>query len=287
MGRVEGKVALVTGAARGQGRSHAVRLAEEGADIIALDACADIASNPYHLATEEDLAETVKLVEKLDRRIYARKADVRERAQIQKVVGEGLALFGQLDIVVAQAGIAPLGPDVPPVAFTDSVDVKLAGVTNTVSVALPHLKAGASIICTGSSGAYVGVGAANPAVAEGGGIGGLGYTFASQALAHFVHDLAFGLGPHDIRVNAIHPGNVNSDMLAGLNHIMRPDLENPTQDDCKVSYRGIHLMPHDWLEPSDISNTVLYLASDESRFVTAMQMHVDCGVYVKNNSFKL
>lgn len=287
MGRVDGKVAFISGAARGQGRSHALRLAEEGADIIAVDLCEDVATNPYPLAREEDLAETALLVEKFGRRIIARKADVRERAQLQAVIDEGIAEFGHLDVVVAQAGIAPLAPDSSPVAFMDAVDIKLAGVTNTVSVAMPHLKAGASIICTGSAGAYSGSGATNPAIAEGGGAGGLGYTYAVQAVAQFVHDLALAVGPLNIRVNGIHPGNTNTSMLHGLYPIMRPDLENPTKEDAEVSFRAIHLMPVTYVEPLDISNTVLFLASDESRLVTGMQMHTDAGVFVKNNAFKI
>src|SRR5580700_7800694 len=140
-GRMQGKVALVTGAARGQGRSHAVRLAQEGADIIAVDVCSQINSVPYPMATEADLAETARLVEELDRRVVTRVADVRDRGPLAAAVAAGVAALGHLDVVVANAGIIPLGSDVPPVAFLDTVSVDLVGVINTVEATFPHLPA--------------------------------------------------------------------------------------------------------------------------------------------------
>ncbi len=149
-GRLEGKVAFITGAARGQGRSHAIRLAEEGADIIAIDICKQIESNLYPLSTPEDLAETAKAVENLDRRIIARQADVRDRNALQAVVDEGVAEFGHLDVVVANAGIMPMGVE-NPMDFVDATDVDLIGVMNTVAVSIPHLPDGAAIVVTGSN----------------------------------------------------------------------------------------------------------------------------------------
>jgi SDR family mycofactocin-dependent oxidoreductase len=274
-GRVEGKVALVTGAARGQGRSHALRLAEEGADIIAVDICEGIASNDaYPLATEADLAETVRLVESADRRIVSRKADVRDRGQLAAAVADGVAELGRLDVVVANAGICPQGnPDVT--SFLDVVAVNLGGVITTVEVALPHLADGASIIATGSIAGMMNGTTDNPTS----GPGGAGYTHAKRGVARFVHDLALQLAPRQIRVNAVHPTNVETPML--LNDVMykvfRPDLGAPTLQDAEVTMGFMHPMGVPYVQPSDISNAVLFLASDESRYVTGLQMKVDAG----------
>ena len=150
MGRVQGKVAFVTGAARGQGRSHAVRLAEEGADIIAVDLCKDVDTIGYPMATPDDLKETARLVEKLGQKVVAVEADVRERAQLQDALDRGLAELGKVDVVIAQAGIAGMKGTPPLQAWTDVIDTNLIGVINAVHVALPHLSAGASVIATGS-----------------------------------------------------------------------------------------------------------------------------------------
>ncbi|NED59371.1 SDR family NAD(P)-dependent oxidoreductase, partial [Streptomyces sp. SID10244] len=152
MGKLDGRVAVITGAGRGQGRSHAVTLAAAGADIIAIDLCADIATNEYGLATEDDLDETRRLVEKEDRRCLTAIADVREPGQLRTAIREGVDELGGLHIVVANAGICPLG-DVARTAFLDAVDVDLVGVINTVSAAFPYLSSGASIIATGSAAA--------------------------------------------------------------------------------------------------------------------------------------
>src|SRR6478735_5975255 len=211
MGRVEGKVALISGAGRGQGRSHAQLLAAEGADIIAVDICEDIETNEYPLARPEDLDETARLVEKEGRRVHAEIADVRDRAALSAAIDRGVAEFGKLDIVVANAGICPLTAGQPPQAFVDAVDVDLIGVMNLIHASMKHLTAGASIIATGSVAAFMAT-AANTAGMDGG-PGGAGYAFAKQVVAHYVNDLANALGPEQIRVNAIHPTNVNTDML--------------------------------------------------------------------------
>src|SRR5690349_6111045 len=152
-GRVQGKVAFITGAGRGQGRSHAVRLAEEGADIIAIDICQDIDSNKYALAGPEDLKETARLVEALGRRVVAIQADVRELAQVRDALERGMAELGGLHVVVAQAGIAPLRGEPPLQAWSDVINVNLMGTINAIQAALPHLTEGASIIATGSTAA--------------------------------------------------------------------------------------------------------------------------------------
>src|ERR1700728_2875299 len=178
-GRLEGKVAFITGAARGQGRSHAIRLAEEGADIIAVDICHQIDSNPYPLSTPEDLDETVRNVEKLDRRIVARQADVRRRDELEGALRDGLAELGRLDIVVANAGILPMAMGDPdPMDFVDAVDVDLIGVMNAVASALPHLADAASIVVTGSTAGMMPGRADNPTM----GPGGAGYSWSKRTL---------------------------------------------------------------------------------------------------------
>jgi len=281
-GRLEGKVAFVTGAARGQGRSHALRLAGEGADIIAIDLCEDIDTNHYPLATEADLAETARQVEALDRRVVTYQADVRERSQVVDALAKGVAELGRLDIVVAQAGIAPLGADVPPQAFIDAVEVDLVGEIIAVGAALPYLKAGASIICTGSVAGLLAGGTDSPAA----GPGGAGYSYAKRGVARFVHDLALQLAPHSIRVNAVHPTNVNTDMLQSepMYKSFRPDLEHPTREDAEPAFHSMQPMPIPYVEPIDISNAVLFLASDDARYVTGLQLKVDAGALLASTT---
>src|SRR6266700_3181181 len=199
MGKLDGKVAVVTGAARGQGRSHAVTLAQAGADIIALDICADIENVKYPLATPADLAETQQLVEKLDRRAVTYQADVREPSQVRAAVDSGVSELGRLDIVVANAGIAPLGPGLPGSAFLDAVNVNFAGVVNLVTAAYPHLEAGAL-------------------------------------------------------------------------------------EDFEPASAAMFPLPISWLEPRDISAAVVFLASDDARYITGQQLRVDGGVALKHTS---
>ena len=272
-GRMDGKLAFITGAARGQGRSHAVRLAQEGADIIAVDLCAQIESVPYPMAVESDLAETVRLVEALDRRIVSAVADVREPSQLTAAVDAGIAELGHLDVVVANAGISPIGKDVPPIAFFQTVSVNLSGVVNTIEAAFPHLTAGASIVCIGSMAALL-QGAVDSA-----GPGAAGYAHAKRAVARLVHDLALQLAPLSIRVNAVHPGNIDTDMLQNdaMYKLFRPDLEHPTHDDVQAAFGSMHKLPVNTLDPVDISEAVLYLASDAARYVTGQQLRVDAG----------
>ncbi len=283
MGRLSGKVAFISGLARGQGRSHAVAMAGEGADIIGIDLCADIETNRYPLATPSDLDETVKLVEGLDRRIVATVADVRDPSAVRTAIGDGVAQLGRLDVVVANAGICPLGGDLPATAFADVVDVNLVGVINTVHAALPHLTAGASIIATGSLAAFLAGSVDNPSS----GPGGLGYGFAKKVVANYVNDLALCLAKDRIRVNAVHPTNCNTDMLhsAPMYAQFRPDLEEPTREDAEAVFPVLNAMPTPWVEPGDISHAVVYLASDESRFVTGMQLRIDAGGYLKAHPF--
>jgi len=280
MGRVEDKVAFITGAARGQGRSHAVHLAEEGADIIAVDICEDITSNEYPLARPEDLDETVRLVEKTGRRIVPIQVDVRDRQALAEALDRGITELGKLDVVVANAGICPLGEGLPVEAFIDAVDVDLVGVINAVHVALPRLGEGASIIMTGSV-----AGLLSSASSGSGpqGLGGAGYNLAKRVIVEYSTTLAVKLAPKSIRVNAVHPTNCNTDMLQSepMYKTFRPDLANPTVAEAEEGFRSFQAMPVPWVEPADISYAVVYLASDESRYITGLQLPVDAGATIK------
>ncbi|GAB2832023.1 mycofactocin-coupled SDR family oxidoreductase [Actinocorallia aurea] len=285
MGRVEGKVAFITGAARGQGRSHAVRLAEEGADIIAVDICHDIETNMYPLATSEDLSETARLVEKLGRRVVAVEADVRDRSQLTAAIERGIAELGGLDVVVAQAGIMPSHGEPPTMlGWIDVVDTNLLGVINAAHASIPHLKEGGVFIATGSAAAFMtGMQIAEPGKDP----GGAGYQYAKRALSEFVHELARNLAPRSIRANAVHPTNCNTDMLNSdpMYKAFRPDLENPTREDALPAFPAQQAMPIPYIEPVDISNAVVYLASEEARYVTGLQLRVDGGSYLKFHDF--
>lgn len=273
MGRVAGKTVLITGAARGQGRSHALCMAREGADIVGLDLCADIESAGYPLARKEELEETARLVRETGRRIVVRQADVREPTEVRDAVAAGVSEFGALDGVVANAGICPV-TNTDPQSFIDVANTNFLGVANTVTAALPHLGPGSSIVATGSIAAMM------PNLGTGG-AGGLGYAWAKRTVSSYVNDLAIALGPQRIRVNVVHPTNVNTDMFQSdpMYRVFRPDLENPTREDAEPAFRTLHPMPLGYVEASDISAAVLYLLSDESRYVTGTQLRVDAGAY--------
>lgn len=277
-GRVEGKVAFITGAARGQGRSHAVRLAEEGADIIAIDICGPVSSNPQIApATRDDLAETADLVKQLNRRIVTAEVDVRDYAAVKAAVDNGVEQLGRLDIICANAGIGNGGQTLDHTSeedWTDMIDVNLSGVWKSVKAAVPHLISqgqGGSIILTSSVGGLKAYPHTGHYIAAKHGVVGLMRTFAVE------------LGHHSIRVNSVHPTNVNTPLFMneGTMKLFRPDLENPGPDDMKVVAQMMHVLPVGWVEPVDISNVVLFLASDESRYVTGLPMTVDAGSMLK------
>jgi SDR family mycofactocin-dependent oxidoreductase len=280
VGRVEGKVAFVTGAARGQGRSHAVRLAEEGADIIAIDLCDDIDSIGYPLARPEDLEETAKLVEKTGQGVVTAQADVRDASQLRAALDNGIAQFGKLDIVVAQAGVAGMHGDPPLQAWCDVINTNLVGTINAIQVALPHLREGASIIATASTAALMDVPKKDNPGAD---PGGMAYMHSKRAIAYYVHDLATELAVRGIRANVVHPTNCNTAMLQSepMYRSFRPDLEHPTRADAEPVFGVQQAMRIPYIEPEDISNAVLWLASDEARYVTGMQLRVDAGGYLK------
>lgn len=279
-GRVEGKVVLITGGARGQGRSHALKLAEEGADIILFDICEDVECNDYALATPRDLEEAGLEVEKTGRKVYTAQVDVRDRVALARELANAVAEFGKLDVVVANAGICPLGTDKPIGAFVDAFDVDFIGVANTVHAALPYLEAGASIISTGS---VAGLIAATQSGTGPAGPGGAGYNFAKQMVDSYTKQLATQLAPHSIRANVVHPTNCNTPMLNSepMYKVFRPDLENPTREDALLAFPAMQAMPIPYIEPEDISNVVCFLASDESRYITGGQFKVDAGAMLK------
>jgi SDR family mycofactocin-dependent oxidoreductase len=280
VGRVDGKVAFITGAARGQGRSHAIRLAEEGADIIAIDLCQNIDSIGYPLATPEDLEETAQFVEKTGQRIITAQADVREAAALKEALEYGIAELGKVDIVVAQAGIAGMKGTPPMQTWTDVINTNLVGTINAIQVALPHLQEGASIIATGSTAALMDTAKKDNPGAD---PGGMAYMTAKRLLSQYVHDLATELSVRGIRANVVHPTNCNTDMLQSepMYRSFRPDLEHPTRADAEPVFGIQQAMRIPFIEPQDISNAILWLASDESRYVTGLQLRVDGGGYLK------
>jgi SDR family mycofactocin-dependent oxidoreductase len=279
-GRVRGKVAFVTGAARGQGRSHAVRLAEEGADIIAVDLCRDLDTIGYPMAVPEDLEETARLIEKTGQGAVIAQADVRDVAQLRAALEQGVAEFGRLDIVVAQAGVAGMKGQPPLQAWCDVINTNLMGTINAIQVALPHLGEGASIIATGSTAALMD---ASKKDNPGNDPGGMAYMTSKRLLSQYVWDLATELAPRGIRANVIHPTNCNTDMLQSdpMYRSFRPDLEHPTRHDAEPVFGVQQAMRIPFIEPEDISNAVLWLASDEARYVTGLQLRVDAGGYLK------
>jgi (+)-trans-carveol dehydrogenase len=276
-GRLEGKVAFITGAARGQGRAHAVRMAQEGADIIAVDICKQIDSVQIPLSNPEDLAETADLVKGLNRRVYTAEVDVRDYAALKAAVDAGVEEFGKLDIIVANAGIGNGGQTLDKTSepdWNDMIAVNLSGVWKTVKAGVPHILAGGrggSIILTSSVGGLKAYPHTGHYVAAKHGVVGLMRTFAVE------------LGAQNIRVNSVHPTNVNTPLFMNepTMKLFRPDLENPGPEDMKVIGQLMHTLPIGWVEPEDIANAVLFLASDEARFITGVTLPVDGGSCLK------
>lgn len=278
MGLLDGKVAFVTGAGRGQGRSHARRLAEEGADIIAIDACATPDWLYYDLASEEDLAQTVKDVEALDRRIVARKADIRNLDQVRAVLDEGIAeLGGRLDIVAANAAIISQPQatwDIDVDQFRELVDVTLTGTFITIKAAVPPM------IEAGNGGAIT-LTSSGAALINGGGLGD--YKAAKNGVLALMRTLACELAEHFIRVNAVCPTACDTPMIQNENlyRAFRPDLDQPGRDDVKEGFSKMNLLPIPWVEPADISNAIVWLSSDQARYVTGVTLPVDAGNALK------
>ena len=275
MGKLDGKVAFITGVARGQGRSHAIRLAQEGADIVGIDACANVRSVIYDLATPDDLAETVRQVEALDRRILVNQVDIRDSTGVKQAVDDGVAQLGRLDIVLANAGIASFSPaeDMSDDMWDDMIDINLSGQFRSVRPAIPHLKAnpdGGAIVMTSSTAG--GKGLANLAH----------YCAAKHGLAGMMKALAHELAPHRIRVNVINPTNVDTTMIhnEAIYQVFFPDRDpaTVTREDTVPIMRAMNLLPIPWVEVSDISEAILYLVSDSGRYVTGIELPVDAGM---------
>jgi (+)-trans-carveol dehydrogenase len=277
-GRVQGKVALVTGAARGQGRSHALRLAEEGADIIAVDIASQIATVPYTMSTTDDLAETARQVEALDRRIVAAQADVRDWASLKNAVDDGVIELGRLDIVSANAGIFSSGTleELTDEAWNDMIAVNLTGVWHTIKATAPHIRAsrrGGSIILTSSTAGLRGMEHIGH------------YVAAKHGVVGIMRTAALELAKDSIRVNSVHPTSVNTDMIhnAATYQLFAPELPESerTKDVLGTRFQATNVLPVPWVESVDISNAVLWLASDESRYVTGLELKVDAGQMLK------
>jgi len=276
VGDLSGKTALITGAARGQGRSHAVRLAELGANVIAIDVCAPLGSVPYPLATAEDLQMTERMVQEFTRGVLAKQVDVRDFDAVDAAVQEGLALFGHIDVVVANAGVLSFAPaeDITESMWDDVIDVNLKGVWHTCKACIPAMKtrgAGGSIIIISSVAGFKAWENQAHYVASKHGVIGLMRTLARE------------LAPHRIRVNTVHPTSVLTDMIdnEALFRLFLPDHESPTRADVEPLFWQQNSLPLPWVEPRDISNAVAFLASDAASTITGITLPVDAGTLLK------
>jgi SDR family mycofactocin-dependent oxidoreductase len=272
-GRLAGRVVLVTGAARGQGRSHCLRLAEEGADVIAVDLCAPVPGTDYPPPAITDLDATAEAVRALGRRVVARVGDVRDAEALSDLVGRASAELGGVDLVVANAGIAVAAPaaEHPAGLWQSVIDTNLTGVWNTVQAALPHLlsRGRGSIVVTSSANGGL---KAPPHLAA--------YAASKFGVVGLVRSLAHELGPRGIRVNAVHPTAVSTPMIhnEATYRLFAPHVADPGPDDVAPVFAQFHSLPVPWIEPGDVSNAVLWLASDEARYVTGISLPVDAGL---------
>jgi SDR family mycofactocin-dependent oxidoreductase len=274
--RLEGKVAFVTGAARGQGRNHCIRLAGEGARIIAIDACAAIDTVPYEGTSPEDLKETIRLVEQAGGEIHAAQADVRDLAALTEVVEEGVDRFGRLDVVVANAGIVTYGElaELSEEQWQTMIDVNLTGVWKTIRASVPKM------LEAGNGGAVVLISSTAGLKA----LHTLGhYVAAKHGVVGLARNLANELAPSNIRVNALAPTNVNTIMLnnPGVFKMFRPDLDAPTAEDAHSGFVEHHLLKVPMIDQDDVSNALLFLVSDEGRYITGHVLPVDLGLMAK------
>jgi SDR family mycofactocin-dependent oxidoreductase len=266
MGNLENKVAFITGAARGQGRSHAIRLAREGADIIAVDICRQIDSVPYPMSSPADLAGTVASVTALGRRIVATEADVRDFNQLSAAFTAGISELGRVDIVLANAGIGPLSIHHRVQEWQDVLDVNLTGTYNTIRVAAPIMierRSGGAIVLTSSTAGLTGYGGDSPGV--------LGYVASKHGIVGLMRSYANYLAPHQIRVNSVHPTAVNTPM--GVNDAVREFFDS----DPSLAVSLANALPVSMIEPSDVSDAVAWLVSDHARYVTGVALPVDAG----------
>jgi SDR family mycofactocin-dependent oxidoreductase len=277
MSKLEGKVAFITGAARGQGRSHAVRLAEDGADIVAVDICADVETVPYPLGTADELAETAKLVEAAGRRCATATADIRSLEQLGAAVDLAKETFGQIDILVSNAGIWSGATDswsLDEETWQTMIDINLTGQWKTAKAVVPTMIEGGNggaITITSSS---IGLKATT---------GNVHYTSAKHGVIGLVRTLAHELAPHNIRVNAVCPTTVNSPMITNdaLYSLFRPDLESPSLADAEPGLNDLNLLDVTMMEPAEVSAAISWLVSDDARYVTGIALPVDAGSTAK------
>lgn len=276
MDRMDGKVVMVTGAARGQGRAHAIRLAREGASVVAVDACTTYDHIDYPLPTPDDLKETARLVEEVDGRVETMIADVRNPEQLDEAVALAVQNFGSLTTVCVNAGIGGERGTMWKTheeVWRTVLDVNLLGAWKTITAAMPALidNGGGSVIVTSSLGGIRGLRHSAAYVAAKHGVVGMMRTLANEA------------GEYNIRVNAVLPGNTNTPLFMNPStfKLFRPDLDSPTVDDVRETARGLVLLPTPWVEAEDVANAVLWLASDESRFITGVEIPVDAGWHAK------
>lgn len=277
MSKLQGKVAFVTGAARGQGRSHALRLAADGADIVAVDICADAATVPYPLGTAEELAETAALVEKAGRRCVTATADIRSLEQLGAAVDQAKEAFGQIDILVSNAGIWSSSTDswsLDEETWQAMIDINLTGQWKTAKAVIPTMIEagnGGAITVTSSS---IGLKAT---------AGNVHYTSAKHGVIGLVRTLAHELAPHDIRVNAICPTAVKTEMITNdsLYRLFRPDLESPSLPEVEPGLADLNMLDVSLIEPEDVSAAISWLVSDDARYVTGIALPVDAGSTAK------
>ncbi|HEY2478634.1 MAG TPA: mycofactocin-coupled SDR family oxidoreductase [Solirubrobacterales bacterium] len=277
MSKLEGKVAFITGAARSQGRSHAVRLAEDGADIVAVDVCADLETVPYPLGTADELAETAKLVEAAGRRCVTATADIRSLEQLGAAVDLAKETFGRIDILVSNAGIWSGSTDswsLDEETWQTMIDINLTGQWKTAKAVVPTMiegGTGGAITITSSS---IGLKATT---------GNVHYTSAKHGVIGLVRTLAHELAPHDIRVNAVCPTTVNSPMITNdaLYSLFRPDLESPSLADAEPGLNDLNLLDVSMMEPAEVSAAISWLVSDDARYVTGIALPVDAGSTAK------
>jgi (+)-trans-carveol dehydrogenase len=277
MSKLQGKVAFITGGARGQGRSHAVRLAEDGADIVAVDVCAEVETVPYPMGTADELAETAKLVEATGRRCATAVADIRSLEQLGAAVDLAKETFGQIDILVSNAGIWSGSTDswsLDEETWQTMIDINLTGQWKTAKAVVPTMIEGGSggaITITSSS---IGLKATT---------GNVHYTSAKHGVIGLVRTLAHELAPHNIRVNAVCPTTVNSPMITNdaLYSLFRPDLESPSLADAEPGLKDLNLLDVSMMEPAEVSAAISWLVSDDARYVTGIALPVDAGSTAK------
>jgi (+)-trans-carveol dehydrogenase len=274
--RFEDKVVFISGAARGQGREHAIRFAKEGARIIGFDVCSDQPTTPYPLATEEDLAETVRRVESAGGAMHAEVADVRDLNRLREVLKGGMDKYGRLDVILANAGTYSPGPVqwLTSEAWDETISINLTGVFNTVRAGVNRMieqNEGGAIVITSSTAGLRGF------------YGSPAYNAAKHGVVGFMRSLALELAPNNIRVNTVHPTSVHTPMIINdvFPRLVRMDLENPTTEDAGEFLRPQQALDTPWVEAGDISDAVLWLCSEEARYITGTTLPVDAGALLK------